>query len=157
MHPLDPPLIHICCIYCISALWRTLRRIILEVFIVYLTYLCVVCLECSPCRVRYRSPLLVVTAHPPCATGYLSLALSPSGILRAADVCPHYLSVYTTSPFLSSVLFFLVFSSPVPWLDLSDFFFYFMFFSFLTIFCLCLGFLFLLRFGRWPKPWLLDQ
>ena len=31
MHPLDPPLIHVCCIYCISAVWRTLRRIILEV------------------------------------------------------------------------------------------------------------------------------
>ena len=31
-----------------------------------------------------------------CAIGYLPSALSPSEVLRAADVCTHYLSVYAT-------------------------------------------------------------
>mgnify|MGYP001801808732 CR=1 FL=1 len=90
--------------------------------IVYWTYLCVVCLESSACVLGIalllpRGPRASPLRH------RISL-LSPQsiGILRDADVCPRYLSVYTTSPFLSSVLFFLVFSSPVPWLDLSDFF-----------------------------------
>ena len=113
-------------ICCITSVVSTA---VLPLPIVYWTYLCV--FSVSSVSLSPLVPSLVVHVPISCATRYLPLALNTFEVLRAADVCTHYLSVYTTSPFLSPALFFLVFSSPVPWLDLFDFF------STLSFFFLC--------------------